>query len=75
MLFTIPYEDSWTIKIDGKKTESIKMLDSLLGVKIDPGIHNVEIKYIPKGLYLGVFISLSSIFMVVVLIIKSKLKK
>lgn len=75
MLFSIPYEDSWTIKIDGKKTEPVKMLNALLGVKIDSGVHNVEINYIPKGLYLGVIISLSSIFMVGIMMSKNLSKK
>lgn len=75
LMFSVPYEKDWKVIIDGEVTDTEKVLEALLAVKIEPGEHFVEIKYIPRGLYIGVIISLFSIFGTIVLIVPKSLKK
>ncbi len=49
LFFSIPYEDDWTIRIDGNKTRPIRVFDALLAVKISPGNHSVDLRYVPGG--------------------------
>ena len=59
-LFTsIPYDTGWTVKIDGKKAEYYNS-NAFIGIDMEPGDHAVEMKYIPKGLYIGMLISFVS---------------
>lgn len=69
---TIPYDDNWNVYIDGEKVKTEKVLDALLGVKIDSGTHSVEFKYRPKQFYLGLCVSIIS-FIILVIIDKKKL--
>ncbi len=53
-LFTsIPYDEGWTLKVDGKKADYYKFADALIGIDLTPGYHEIELKYRPKGLSLG----------------------
>ena len=57
-LFTsIPYDEGWHVKVDGVKVDYYKVLDAFIGVDIRKGMHNIEMYYVPKGLYLGMCIS------------------
>lgn len=75
LMFSIPYEKDWRVEIDGNRTEAFEVVDALMAVEIEPGEHFVEIKYIPRGLYIGVIISLISTFGTIVLIVLKNLKK
>lgn len=58
ILYTsIPYEDGWTIKIDGNEAEPIDILDSLMAVKVGPGTHTVEMSYAPPAFIKGLVLS------------------
>ena len=54
---TIPYDEGWHIKINGKETKAFKNLDSLLAFEIPKGNLEVELSFIPKGYILGLTIS------------------
>ena len=46
MIFTsIPYDESWEIKIDDKVVKPTKVLNSLIGIKVEPGEHKLSMKY------------------------------
>jgi len=58
ILFTIPYDKGWEVKVDGKKQEPIKMQNIFMAVEIDEkGEHKIEMKYTPKGLISGAILS------------------
>lgn len=50
---SIPYDEGWTVKVDGEKVELEKSLDSLLCFSVTPGEHKIELSYIPQGFLLG----------------------
>lgn len=61
-LFTsIPYDEGWTVYVDGKKTEYYKICNAFIGVDMSPGEHKIEMVYVPKGLYIGIAISFISL--------------
>lgn len=60
LLFTIPFDEGWQIEVDGEPIEPIKVLDSLLGIPLSPGTHELEMTYRTPYLTEGILISLTS---------------
>lgn len=55
---TIPYEPGWTILVDGKETEPVKLLDSFIGIELTEGEHTVEMTFWPEYLTLAIIVEL-----------------
>ena len=76
LLYTsIPYDEGWILKVDGKDCEYIKILNGFIGVDLEEGQHNIEFKYKLPGFKVGLSISIISLIILVVLefiIIKRK---
>ena len=60
LVFSIPYEEDWKIKVDGKKVRPVRIMDALLAVKVSQGEHEIDLKYIPRGIILGMPVSIIS---------------
>ncbi len=58
---SIPYDKGWSVYIDGEKTDTFTVGNSLLTVAIKHGDHTVRYKYTPQGLKIGAIISAVSI--------------
>lgn len=58
MFTSIPYDEGWTVKVDGKEVEYYAIGEAFLGVDMEPGEHTVEMLYVPKGLKEGIIITL-----------------
>lgn len=58
LLTSIMYEKGWSVTVDGKKVETIAFQDALLAIPLSPGTHQLEFRYRPYGLMLGIIISL-----------------
>lgn len=54
---TIPYDEGWNVYIDGKKTEIIKTVDSMMSVEITSGEHTVEFRYLSDSFVYGCVIT------------------
>ena len=61
IVFSIPYEEDWKVRLDGKKVKPVRIMDSLLAVKVSPGEHDIDLSYIPYGLIIGAPISIGSL--------------
>ena len=74
LLFTsIPYDEGWTVSIDGQKVTPRKVFEAFLAVDIPAGSHQVTMTYFPGGLALGAKISAGALLILLVLfIIKRK---
>lgn len=57
VLTTIPYDDGWTVKVDGEKVQSHAWEDAFLSVEVGVGVHELEFKYVPPGFRIGLLIS------------------
>lgn len=70
---TIPYEPGWTIKVDGEKVEPVVLLDSLIGIEMKAGQHEVEMRFFPDYLILAIIVSLIGLsFIALVAIVEVK---
>lgn len=58
IVFSIPYEEDWTIEVDGERVRAERVLNALLSIDITPGKHTIEMKYVPKGFMYGLPISI-----------------
>ena len=70
LLYTsIPYEEGWSIYVDGEKIEKTKICnDAFIGFLITPGNHNVEFKYTPAGFIPGILITTCSLIILILII-------
>ena len=78
LVFSIPYEEGWTVKVDGQSVPVRKAVGELMAVDVCAGEHTLELSYCPPGLVPGVFITLASAVLVSVwifLIHKRRMKK
>jgi uncharacterized membrane protein YfhO len=61
-LFTsIPYDEGWSVTVDGRESEYYEILGGFIGVDTGTGEHTVVFKYTPKGFKIGAIISLISL--------------
>ena len=58
---TIPYDAGWIVKVDGKRVETYKVLDSLLAYDISEGEHTIEMVYRPTCYILGTAVTVVSL--------------
>ena len=74
---TIPYDKGWQVTVDGKKVETVELANALVGYYIEePGEHEIEMRYCPKELVLGVAISvISTIAFFLLIIFEKKLRR
>ena len=72
-LFTsIEHEEGMRVYLDGLEIKPDIILDSLIGFDISKGKHTIKIDYIPKGLKVGLTISILSLLITVFYLQKHK---
>ena len=69
---SLPYDDGFTVLVDGKKVEIKKVMDFLLGFDLDKGAHEIQITYMPKGFVLGSLLTLLGILSLITLFVLDK---
>lgn len=67
MLFTIPFDEGWTVLVDGKRAELHKGLGAFAAMYVSGGKHEIEMYYEPMGLKSGRIISIASIFLMLLI--------
>lgn len=60
-----PYDEGWTLYIDGKETEMFPLDSGMIIAPISLGEHTVEMKYIPQGFTAGAVISGASLVILI----------
>ena len=72
LIFTsIPYDTDWHIYIDGKEVKAIKLMNSLIGIEVEPGKHKIKMEY-KEHVLLPFMVSLTSFAALIISIIRSK---
>lgn len=74
-VITLPYDDGFTVKVDGEIVEKESVMNFLLGFKLNKGSHIVVVDYVPVGFREGLALSILGILLLVGLIIRDKQKK
>ena len=73
VLYTsIPYDDGWSVTVDGSNVQPIKLLGSVMGVELSKGEHNVVFKYKTPGLDVGIAVSCISFIVFIYMIYRNK---
>jgi uncharacterized membrane protein YfhO len=65
LLVTIPYEDGWTVKVDGAVADTQSYLDAYYAIPLKAGSHSIEFSFLPAGLKTGALISLGSLLLLI----------
>lgn len=67
IFFTIPYNESWTLKIDGEITPIDITADLFMSAPVSEGNHTFELTFFPSGMKTGMIISGCAVLLLVVL--------
>ena len=57
VMLTIPYDEGWTIYVNGQESQGNKLQDIFTGVCVSPGVNTIELKYTLPGLRAGILLS------------------
>lgn len=63
---TVPYDEGWKVKVDGKKSAYYKTAGCFIGVDMAQGEHEIEFVYTPKGMMTGMVLTGYSLFLFIV---------
>ena len=76
VLTTIPYDEGWTVYVDGKQVEIFKAADALVAFTVDTkGDHTLELRYAPRPVLLGAAVSLASAILFAAIVTGERLVK
>ncbi len=72
LMTSIPYDDGWTVYVDGSEVQPEMIKDTFLGISLTSGAHNIRMCFFPKGLKLGMAISGGSLLLFLLLLAWSR---
>ena len=76
LVLSIPYDPGFTILVDGVKTEASLFEDMMIAIPLTAGTHSISLVYYPKGMTLGIVVTLSSVAVfVAICILENKKRK
>ena len=61
LILSVPYEDGWTVKINGEVTEGTTFGGCLMAFDLEPGSYEITMKYRAKGATAGILVSAVSV--------------
>ena len=61
ILFTsIPYDEGWSVWVDGQKQDPLVLCSTFIGLLLEPGEHQISMQYSAPGFKIGCWISLAT---------------
>ena len=75
LLLTIPYSENWEVLVDGVEAEAVCIGDSLMGIDLSEGDHQIAMKYIPGGMGVGIGLSFTCLLLFAAVCILDKRRK
>lgn len=58
LFLSIPYDKGWELMVDGRTQELFGLLDgAFLGARLSPGMHELMLRYTPRGRKMGILLS------------------
>lgn len=64
LLYTsIPYDENWVVELDGTRINPIAVMDSTVGLYLEPGTHEVTFTYHNTAFYQGSVISMVALIL------------
>lgn len=65
LYLSLPNMNGWTCYVDGEKVETREFMKGI-GVSVSAGTHNIEIKYTPPGMWLGILVSVGTLLALII---------
>lgn len=76
LLFTsIPYDEGWTVTVDGEAVETKKAFEAFLALELSDGTHEITMTYFPKGFTTGACISGAAAVILLLLYLGKRMRK
>lgn len=75
MLFSIPYDEGWSVTVDGENVPTQKAAGYLLSFDITEGGHEIELRYTVPGIKTGALISLVSLLIFIAIAFYNRRKQ
>ncbi|WP_099222161.1 YfhO family protein [Listeria costaricensis] len=72
MAFSIPYSKGWTAYVDGKEQPLETVNTMFMGLQLDSGKHQIELKYETPGLKVGAIFTLVGLISLITLTVVSR---
>lgn len=77
VFLTIPYEEGWHIRVNGRITEPVAVYDSMMYIPYteDADEYNIDMIFIPVGMIAGSFITIVAIILVILAVAYTWVRK
>ncbi len=72
LYLSIPYDEGWQLYVDGQRYTTKPVYGGFLGVELEPGKHQIRLKYVPEGYKVGCIISAMTLMSIIWIIIRNK---
>ncbi len=74
LILSIPYEKGWKVEINGEKVQPELFGNALMEFDLEPGNYTLSMTYTPYGEYAGMVVSIVSILLFTVLMLRRRRK-
>ena len=75
VITTVPYEEGWTLKIDGQEAQIVPYQGAFVAFEVPAGSHTCELSFIAPGFKGGAVISAAGLIGMVVFALIDRKKK
>ena len=75
LFVSIPYDEGFTVKINGEKVEAQKVYGDFYSIPLKNGVNNIKMVYTPEGFILGLILSILGLLICILLVIFRKKQK
>ena len=75
LMFTIPWDEGWTLWVDGEKAEIRKVLDLFMAAEAPAGIHTYELRFVPAGLKPGAAAAAAGLVVLLVFLLIDRVQR
>lgn len=75
MLMGMPYDEGWTVTLDGEEVELINHGTHIMMFAVPEGEHTLEMRYFPEGLKAGLFVTAATVLVMALVLLLSKMMK
>ncbi len=72
---TLSWEPGWTCYVDGKEVKAVQVADAFIGIPVEAGEHTIEMKFFPKGMTVGIILSILGVIALVLIGISQRRNK
>lgn len=72
LILSVPAEPGWSVYVDDVETEYEKFWDAMIAVPVTQGQHTVRLQYTVRGLWQGIFCSLTCLLLFVGIVVRDR---